>query len=92
PPMAAPCRAWRVRRYRPGGGGPRPPERLRGQTIQPFRWLDLGSMAVIWPCYALADLRGLHFTGLVGWMVWALAHLAFIPDTENRIALFSKWM
>jgi len=66
--------------------------RLRGQTIQPFRWLDLGSMAVIGPWYAVADLRGLHFTGLVGWMVWALAHLAFIPDTENRIALFSKWM
>jgi len=66
--------------------------RLRGQTIQPFRWLDLGSMAVIGPWYAVADLRGLHLTGLVGWMVWALAHLAFIPDTENRIALFSKWM
>ena len=66
--------------------------RLRGQTIQPFRWLDLGSMAVIGPWYAVADLRGLHFTGLVGWVVWALAHLAFIPDTENRIALFSKWM
>jgi NADH dehydrogenase len=65
--------------------------RLRGQTIQPFRWLDLGSMAVIGPWYAVADLRGLHLTGLVGWMVWALAHLAFIPDTENRIALFSKW-
>jgi NADH dehydrogenase len=66
--------------------------RLRGQTIRPFRWLDLGSMAVIGPWYAVADLRGLHFTGLVGWVVWALAHLAFIPDTENRIALFSKWM
>jgi NADH dehydrogenase len=25
-------------------------------------------------------------------VLWALAHLAFIPDTENRIALFSKWM
>ncbi len=66
--------------------------RLRGQTIQPFRWLDLGSMAVIGPWYAVADLRGLHLKGLVGWVVWALAHLAFIPDTENRIALFSKWM
>jgi len=66
--------------------------RLRGQTIQPFRWLDLGSMAVIGPWYAVADLRGLHLTGLVGWVVWALAHLAFIPDTENRIALFSKWI
>jgi len=77
-----------------GGGGVARDRlaRLWGQTIQPFRWLDLGSMAVIGPWYAVADLRGLHFTGLVGWMVWALAHLAFIPDTENRIALFSKWM
>jgi len=66
--------------------------RLRGETIPPFRWLDLGSMAVIGPWYAVADLRGVHITGLAGWVVWALAHLAFIPDTENRIALFSKWM
>ena len=65
---------------------------LRGETIAPFRWQDLGSMAVIGPWYAVADLRGLHLTGLAGWVVWALAHLAFIPDTENRIALFSKWM
>jgi NADH dehydrogenase len=66
--------------------------RLRGITSTPFRWLDLGSMAVIGPWYAVADLRGWHLTGLPGWIVWALAHLAFIPDTENRIALFSKWM
>ena len=66
--------------------------RLRGETTPPFRWLDLGSMAVIGPWYAVADLRGVHITGLAGWVVWALAHLAFIPDTENRIALFSKWM
>jgi len=65
---------------------------LRGETIEPFRWQDLGSMAVIGPWYAVADLRGVQFTGLAGWVVWALAHLAFIPDTENRIALFSKWM
>jgi len=65
---------------------------LRGEASPPFRWLDLGSMAVIGPWYAVADLRGWHVTGLAGWVVWALAHLAFIPDTENRIALFSKWM
>ena len=66
--------------------------RLQGSTAKPFRWTDLGSMAVIGPFYAVADLRGLHVTGLPGWVLWALAHLAFIPDTENRIALFSKWM
>ncbi len=32
-------------------------------------WLDHGSMAVIGPCYAVADLRDLHLTGLVGWVV-----------------------
>jgi len=66
--------------------------RLKGENVPPFQWIDLGSMAVIGPWYAVADLRGLHLTGLAGWVVWALAHLAFIPDTENRIALFSKWM
>jgi NADH dehydrogenase len=65
---------------------------LRGEQLAPFRWIDLGSMAVIGPWYAVADLRGWHVTGLAGWILWALAHLAFIPDTENRIALFSKWM
>jgi NADH dehydrogenase len=65
---------------------------LAGRDQPAFRWLDLGSMAVIGPWYAVADLRGLRVTGLVGWVLWALAHLAFIPDTENRIALFSKWM
>jgi NADH dehydrogenase len=65
---------------------------LEGRRSEPFRWVDLGSMAVIGPWYAVADLRGLHVSGLAGWILWALAHLAFIPDTENRIALFSKWM
>jgi NADH dehydrogenase len=65
---------------------------LEGDESPPFHWMDLGSMAVIGPWYAVADLRGWHVTGLMGWVLWALAHLAFIPDTENRIALFSKWM
>ncbi|WP_216899977.1 NAD(P)/FAD-dependent oxidoreductase [Synechococcus sp. CCY 9618] len=61
-------------------------------SLAPFRFTDLGSMAVIGPFYAVADLRGLHVSGLAGWVLWALAHLAFIPDTENRITLFTKWM
>ena len=63
-----------------------------GREQKPYRWLDLGSMAVIGPWFAVADLRGLRVTGLAGWVLWALAHLAFIPDTQNRISLFSKWL
>jgi len=65
---------------------------LDGQASPPFRWLDLGSMAVIGPLFAVADLRGLRVTGLLGWLLWGLAHLAFIPATENRITLLTRWL
>ncbi len=63
-----------------------------GRASVAFRWNDLGTMAVIGPLYAVADLRGLRLTGLAGWLLWGVAHLAFIPDTENRITLLSRWL
>ena len=28
----------------------------------------------------------------LGWLLWGLAHLAFIPASENRITLLTKWL
>jgi NADH:ubiquinone reductase (H+-translocating) len=42
--------------------------------------------------HAVADFRGLRVSGVVGWLLWGLAHLAFMPATENRISLLSKWL
>jgi NADH dehydrogenase len=58
---------------------------LKGEESPPFHWMDLGSMAVIGPWYAVADLRGWHVTGLTGWVLWALAHLAFIPTQKTAL-------
>jgi NADH dehydrogenase len=65
---------------------------LGGQRQPPFRWFDFGSMAVIGPLCAVADLRGLKFTGPLGWLLWGLAHLAFMPANENRLTLLTKWL
>ncbi|MFM1800405.1 MAG: hypothetical protein RLZZ117_2683 [Cyanobacteriota bacterium] len=65
---------------------------LRGARQPAFQWVDLGSMAVVGPLYAVADLRGWRVSGFVGWLIWGVAHLAFMPDTENRIALLVKWL
>ena len=65
---------------------------LAGGRQRPFRWFDFGSMAVVGPLYAVADLRGLRVSGLPGWILWGVAHLAFMPDTENRISLLLKWL
>ena len=29
---------------------------------------------------------------LAGWLLWGLAHLAFMPAMENRLSLLVKWM
>ncbi len=31
-------------------------------------------------------------SGPVGWLLWGLAHLAFMPDNENRLTLLTKWL
>lgn len=66
--------------------------RLRGQQHKAFQWFDFGSMAVVGPLFAVADLRGLRVSGLPGWILWGLAHLAFMPDNENRLSLLTKWL
>ena len=66
--------------------------RSQNREHRPFRWFDFGSMAVVGPLFAVADLRGLRVSGLLGWLLWGLAHLAFMPETENRITLLVKWL
>jgi NADH dehydrogenase len=66
--------------------------RLRGDSHRPFRWVDFGSMAMVGPLYSVADLRGLRVSGFPGWVLWGLAHLAFMPDNENRLSLLVKWL
>jgi len=65
---------------------------IEGKPHHPFRFSDLGSMAVIGPLYAVADLRGVRLSGLIGWLTWGLAHLAFMPEMENRLSLLLKWL
>ena len=65
---------------------------VAGSARPSFRWFDFGSMAVLDRMDAVADLRGFRFSGSTGWLLWALAHLAFMPERENRWTLLIKWM
>ena len=66
--------------------------RSQGTEHKPFEFADFGSMAVIGPLFAVANLRGLKLSGAFGWLLWGLAHLAFMPDSENRLILLTKWL
>jgi NADH dehydrogenase len=64
----------------------------QGTSHAPFRFFDFGSMAVVGPLFAVADLRGIRVSGPLGWLLWGLAHLAFMPENENRLTLLIKWL
>ena len=55
-----------------------------------FRYLDLGSMALVGGSSAVADLRGLKFSGLIVVLLWAGVHLGLIHDMQQRVPLATK--
>jgi NADH dehydrogenase len=65
---------------------------LQERAHSPFSFTNFGSMAVVGPLFAVADLRGFKVWGPLGWLLWGVAHLAFIPASENRITLLTKWL
>ena len=66
--------------------------RLRGKTLpKPFRYVDLGNMATIGRAAAVADLRGLHVHGVLGWLIWLFVHLMALVKFQNRLLVLIQW-
>ena len=65
---------------------------VAGRPRPTFHYLDLGSMAIVDGSSAVADLRGLKFSGLIGVLLWAGVHLGLIHDMQQRISLATKWV
>jgi NADH dehydrogenase len=57
----------------------------------PFKYNDLGTMAVIGRSHAIAVLLGVKLTGRVAWLAWSLVHLLLLIGFRNRIIVFTNW-
>jgi NADH dehydrogenase len=65
--------------------------RLRQLPPRPFRYNDLGVMAVIGRNAAVADLRGKTFRGFPAWMLWLGIHIAWLIGFRNRALVLINW-
>ena len=65
-----------------------------GKTMQPFRYWDKGTMAVIGHNKAVVDLTkpSLHFKGLTALLMWLFVHIAGLLTYQNRIRTLYNWM
>jgi NADH dehydrogenase len=66
-------------------------QRIRGKPAQPFVYHDRGSMAIIGRGSAIADIRGLRFSGLIAWLAWLFLHIFELIGFRNRLVVMIEW-
>src|SRR5262245_33198101 len=53
---------------------------------------DRGTMATIGRAAAVADLRGIHLSGLTAWLLWSFIHFMHRVGFRNRLLVFVQWI
>jgi len=57
----------------------------------PFHYFNKGDLAVIGRAAAVADIFGVHVSGLLAWLVWLFVHLMYIVEFQSRVLVFIQW-
>jgi NADH dehydrogenase len=58
----------------------------------PFRYRDVGSLAIIGRREAVVDFRRVRLHGRLGWLVWGVAHIYFLIGFRNRLIVALEWL
>lgn len=61
-------------------------------ALPPFKYFDKGSMAVIGHWRAVVNAFGIHVSGFLAWMMWAVIHLTYIVSFQSRVLVFFQWI
>jgi NADH dehydrogenase len=64
---------------------------IKGEPLEPFRYLDKGTMATIGRAKAIAKIRKLELTGLLAWTTWLFVHLMYLVGFRNRLVVLVNW-
>jgi len=66
--------------------------RLEGKKeLPPFHYFNKGEMAVIGRAAAVANIFGIHVSGLLAWLMWLFIHLIYIVEFQSRVQVFVQW-
>lgn len=64
---------------------------MQNKTIEPFKYIDKGSLATIGKRKAVADLGKLKFSGYFAWLLWSFVHLMSISGFKNKVLVGLNW-
>ncbi len=63
----------------------------RGGTLEPFRYVDKGTLATIGRGAAVAEIGKLRLGGFVAWLAWLLIHIFYLIGFRNRVRVLAEW-
>lgn len=58
---------------------------------EPFRYWNKGILAVIGRNAAVADLGTVRASGFMAWVIWAIIHIAYLIEFDNKILVMTQW-
>ena len=64
---------------------------LSGAERDRFQYVDKGSVATIGRARAVADIRGLRFSGFLAWVAWLVIHIFYLIGFRNRLLVLVSW-
>jgi NADH dehydrogenase len=64
---------------------------LNQRPRKPFRYRDWGQLATIGRNSAVAVIGKLKLSGYIAWLMWLLAHIYFLINFRNRVAVMFDW-
>ncbi|MGY4294011.1 NADH dehydrogenase [Bradyrhizobium sp. i1.4.4] len=65
--------------------------RNKSKSFPPFRYRHLGSIAAIGRKSAIVQMHWLKLTGLLGWLVWSIAHIYYLIGFRSRTIVAMNW-
>ena len=67
--------------------------RLAGwEFAEHFRYRDRGNMAVVGKNFAILERGKLQMSGTFTWILWAVIHVMFLPQVQNRLRVQMQWL
>ena len=64
---------------------------VRGEPVEPFRYIDKGTVASIGRAAAVAEIGGLKISGLVAWVAWLAVHIFYLIGFRRRFIVMAEW-
>jgi NADH dehydrogenase len=65
---------------------------FNGGKPEPFRFRAIGMLVALGHRTAVAEVRGLKFSGFLAWFMWRTVYLSKLPGLEKKVRVALDWM